>query len=283
MAANKLTFIEKHYMFGVSEFEGLWQMTFMDPFNKEAHMSVLVVAPNSDYNADDHKDKIIVSAGPRLTEVMQKLLYGIQFYPYEWDFTGKKIVSFGYDFETDYNGTALTTIDLTEIAFKEVNEYYNFSSPLQQEVIEDTDIITGKGVMSKVRIVLDKPKYVNRLEIDFFTEYPIELVSFMYREDANTDVFYEIPILKAVTTNHSVYLHFPNVYAKVFYIVIKQESYILLNGTNQPSAVDGELRNAIINSYYNTNPTPVALQDTAMNDYREDFSQAKMELDKQQR
>lgn len=201
-------------------------MTFMDPNNREQPISVYVIAPNSDYLEEDYKDKEIVEAGPRLTEVLQHLLYRIESYPFSWDFSGKKIVSYGYDFETDLSGTSMSYIDLTEIAHKEVNEYYNFFSPLETGVVGEEEKVNGKGIMAKLKITLNQPKNVNHLTIDYFTEYPIELLSLIYQSEQNGPL-YELPLSKAVQTTHSLVLHFPSVFAKIFYLIIKQETYTL--------------------------------------------------------
>ncbi|MGX5439894.1 hypothetical protein [Bacillus thuringiensis] len=310
-------YIEQHYSLSVSEFEGLWEMTFMHPYNRQEHFSIYLVAPNSDYEHAELDDRPIVEAGPRLTEVLKRLLYKIEYYPYSWDFAGKKIVSYGYDFETDFTGTSLTYIDLTEIALKEVNEFYNFFSALETDVVDETEKVSGKGVMAKLKITLDKPKTVNHLFIDFFTEYPIELLSLMYQVDQNEEsTTYEIPLSRAVQTNGSIYLHFSPVFAKTFYLIIKQESYTLLDQSkkeeevmkaelwNQASTrsqsiyesavgeyVDQlfssksgiQLHQEILDSYQNINVSHSSISSAPMNLYRSDFEQAKRSLDSQQR
>jgi hypothetical protein len=310
-------YIEQHFSFSVSEFEGLWEMTFMHPNNRQEHMSVYVVAPNSDYEHAELEDKPIVEAGPRLTDVLKHLLYKIEFYPYSWDFAGKKIVSYGYDFETDFNGTSLTYIDLTEIALKEVNEFYNFFSPLETDIVDETEKVSGKGVMAKLKITLDKPKTVNHLAIDFFTEYPLELLSLMYQVDQSKEAAtYEIPLSKAVQTNSSIYLHFSPVFAKTFYLIIKQESYTLLDeskteeksmqtelwqqaSTRSQSIYEAsvgeyieqlfssksgiQLHQEILDSYQNINTNLSEPSTNPMNAYRSDFERAKKAMDSQQR
>ncbi|PFK99788.1 hypothetical protein COJ01_17095 [Priestia megaterium] len=315
---NSVTYIEQQFSFSVSEFEGLWSMTFMHPYNREEHLSIYLVAPNSDY--DESKitdDKPIVEAGPRLTDFLNHLLYKIEYYPYTWDLAGKKIVSFGYDFECDYNGTSLTEIDFTEIAFKEVNEYYNFFSPLEADIVTPDETVSGKGVMAKLKITLDKPKYVNHLNIDYFTEYPIELLTLMYRADESSDAtIYEIPLSKAVQTNSSIHLHFSPVFAKTFYLIIKQESYTLLDGSKSEADISKEeiwkqastvsksmyeaavgdyisqlfatksavdLHQTIMDSYQNINKNLTDPSMEPMNEYRNDFNKIKTVLDSQQR
>lgn len=314
---TKPTYIEQHYSFSISSFEGLWEMTIMDPFNRQEHMSIYVVAPNSDYNAESITDKPIVEAGERLTDVLNHLLYQIEYYPYSWDFSGKKIVTYGYDFETDYNGSNLTEIDLTEIAYKEVNEYYNFFSPLETNAVSEAEKVSGKGVMAKLKITLNKAKHVNHLEIDYFTEYPIELMTLIYESEENNDAtFYEIPLSKAVQSSSSLHLHFTPAFAKTFYLIMKQESYTLSSQTqtqeelnqaelwNQASSVSQsiyketvsdymnqlfatqsaiQLHQEVLDSYKNTN-TPLA-EPTAdpLNAYRSDFNDIKTKLDSEQR
>lgn len=318
MAVVNPTYIEQHYSFSVSEFEGYWEMTFMHPYNRQEHVTVYVIAPNTnvDFASIDLTDKLVAEAGPRLTEVLNKLLYKIEYYPYSWDFSGKKIVSYGYDFETDYNGSSITYIDLTQIAEKEVNEFYNFFSPLEVDVVDETEKVSGKGVMAKLKITLNKAKYVNHLAIDFFTEYPIELLSLMYQEDTKESAAtYEIPLSEAVQTNSSVYLHFSPVFAKTFYLIIKQESYTLLNqvrtdeeitkaeawnvASDQSKAIYEQtvgqymeelfatksgiqLHQEVLDSYQNVSKTLSEPDTDPMNAYRSDFDEAKTILDREQ-
>lgn len=312
------TYIEQQLSFYVSEFEGLWEMTFRDPFSRENNVSIYVAAPNSDYdNTTSEQDKPIVKAGPRLSDFLNHLLYKIEYYPYTWDLAGKKLVTYGYDFETDYNGSNISEIDLTEIAFKEVNEYYNFFSPLETNVVNVSDKVSGKGVMVKLEITLDKPKNVNHLEIDFFTEYPIELLSLMYKVDQkDTAATYEIPLSKVVQTSGSIYLHFSSVFAKVFYLIIKQEAYTLIDKvkTKEESANEKlweqatvqsqqiyessvsdymselfatqsaiQLHQDILDSYKTVNRKIEEPSMDPLNEYRSDFNNVKSILDSEQR
>ncbi|MEX3713333.1 hypothetical protein ABFV99_13095 [Cytobacillus horneckiae] len=314
MVQAKKTYIEQHYTFSVSEFEGLWEMTFMHPFNREEHVSIYVVAPNSYYEHATLKDIPIVEAGPRLSEVLNNLLFKIEYYPYSWGLSGKKIVSYGYDFESDYTGTAITTIDLTAIAHKEVNEYFNFFSGLEVNVVNESETVSGKGVMSKLRLDLDRAKEVNDLSLDFFTEYPIELLSLMYQGTDGS--VYEIPLSKSVQTNSSIHLHFSPVTAKTFFLIIKQESYTLINAIKSneeisknelwlqasersqtlyqaavsdylddifPSQSGILLHQEIIDSYKNINSDVAEPSRNPLNPYRSDFDIAKAALDSEQR
>lgn len=224
------TYIEKHYNLSVSEFEGLWEMEFKDPFNGIENISVYIKAPNSIYQAENFRDKPIVDAGPRLSEVMKKLMHKIEAYPFIWGLSGEKIVSYGYDFETDYNGSSITYVDLTEIGLREVNSYYNFFSPLESSVVDEEDFVSGKGVLVKLDIDLEKQKYINHLAIDFFTEYPIKLNSLMYQEDTSPgSPFYEVPLSKMTESSGSIILHFSTVFAKKIRLIIQQESYTMTN------------------------------------------------------
>ena len=316
---SKYTYIEQHYAFSVSEFEGLWEMTFMHPFNREEHVSIYVVAPNSDsdYNSDNLKDLPIVKAGPRLTEIMEKLLYKIEFYPYAWDLNGKKIVSYGYDFESNYGVTdSISYIDLTEIAYKEVNEHYNFFSPLESSVVQEGEKVSGNGVMSKIKISFNRAKNVNHLAINYFTAYPIELVSLMYKEDENVDTLtHEIPLSKVVQTSRSIHLHFATVFAKTFYLIIKQSSYSIENTSYNEnkslnemlwntatersravfeSAVEEyaeqfvvtkpgiELHQEVLDTYKNISKTRSSNKIQSFDRYRDDFKTIKKSLDEQQ-
>lgn len=313
------TYIEQHYSLSVSEFEGLWEMTFMDPFNRENQVSIYIKAPNTDsfYDQGQLKSWPIAKPGPRLTEVMQRLLYQIESYPYAWELSGQKIVSYGYDFESDFNiGGNLTYIDLTEIAFKEVNEFYGFYSPLEAGIVQEGETVSGKGVMTKLMITLDRAKNVNHLAVDFFTGYPMELLSLMYKEDLlSSSPTYEIPLAEAVQSNDSLYIHFPPVYAKCFILILKQETYTV---SNQPYDQDKvmernlwnhasdkarslyetladeyledlfvtrsgiELHEEIMSAYKNTSKQSKSVSANAWNPYRENFNEIKGQLDQLQ-
>lgn len=313
----KPTFIEKHLSFSVSEFEGLWEMTFIHPFNKEEPVTVYVIAPNSDTDTDKYKDKTIVKAGPRLSDVLSKLIYQIESYPYSWDLAGKKIVSYGYDFESDFTADKITKIDLTEIAFQEVNEHYNFFSDLESRVVSSKEYVSSKGVIAKLKIEMDRPKYINHLAMDFFTEYPIRLMSLMYEENKNKQtIVHEIPLKKVVQSNNSIFLHFPIVYAKTFTLIINQESYVLgSRESNQkqlalnevwsyasasskymyentvveylneliPVKTGVELHQEVLDSYKTINKNYEPYSTTSMNEYREDFDTVKNKMDNEQR
>ncbi|UOE58054.1 hypothetical protein [Cytobacillus oceanisediminis] len=312
----KPTYIERHHSLHITEFEGLWEMTFMNPFNREEPVSIYIIGPNSYVdNQILKKDRPVVEAGPRLSEIMKHLLYRIERYPYSWDLSGKKLVSYGYDFETDFNGNAISALDLTEIAHKEVKEYFNFFSPLDVQPAEDEEKVSGKGVMAKLKITLDRPKSVNHLTVDFFTEYPIELLTLMYQSEQSGTI-YEIPLSKVMQTNHSATIHFPSVFAKTFFIIIKQESYTLIDqSTSEEQAMNAELWNQaslasrsmyetsvndyfnelmttqagiklhqeIIASYQNINKPNRVSDEQGMNRYGEDFEAIKTKLDSEQR
>lgn len=312
------TFVERHFNLSVSEFEGLWSMTFMHPFNETENISVYIIAPNSNYLEDDYDRRPIIKAGPRLSEVMTKLLHKIESYPYNWDFSGQKIVQYGYDFETDYRVSGLTYIDLTHIAHQEVNEYFNFFSPLETTIVSDDDILSGRGVMIKLKIELNKPKHINRVALDLFTEFPIKLVSLMYQEEKKDGApFYEIPMAKLMQSNNSVSLHFPTVFAKTFRLIIQQESYILesketnmahieavnlwnyatassremyestvsdyLDNLTMPTQSGIELHQAVIDSYHNSNKEDTRDINDELDPYRNDFTEAKYKMDQEQR
>lgn len=313
------TYIEQHYSLSVSEFEGLWEMTFMDPFNREQQVNIYIKAPNTDsfYDRGQLKDWPIVKPGERLAEVMERLLYQIESYPYSWDLSGQKIVSYGYDFESDFNiGGNLTYIDLTEIASKEVNEHYGFFSPLETGVVQEGEVVSGKGVMTKIMLTFNRAKTVNHLAIDFFTGYPMELLSLMYKEDAlPSSPTYEIPLAEAVQSNDSLYIHFKPVYAKCFILILKQETYAVSNRSSNEEDVMGrnlwnhasersrslyetavdeyldsmfvtrsgiELHEEIMNSYKNASKPIPSVSTNALNTYRENFKETKKQLDQLQ-
>lgn len=311
------TYIEQHYALSVANFEGLWEMTFKHPYNGQENVSIYLKAPNSNPQNTVRDSRPMVEAGPRLMEMLDHLLLKIESYPFTWDYSGKKIIPYGYDFESDYSGTSLSKIDLTEIAFREVIDHYNIFSPLEKGIVAAEDQISGKGVMARLDLILDKPKKVNHLAIDFFAEYPMDLLTVMYKEDQNaTSPTYEIPLDKVVQSNNLTYLHFSPVFAKVFYIIIRQESYTLQNGHkteeeaakeqlwNQASekskliyestvkdymselfsSVSGiQLHQEVLDSYKNASKAPDVQVESSMNGYRTDFNEAKKQMDSEQR
>lgn len=262
MVKSKYTYIEQHYFLSVSEFEGIWEMAFKSPFNSEERIHIYVVAPNSDYDSAKLKNYPIVTAGERLTDVFNKLLHRIEFYPFEWELSGEKLVSYGYDFVSDLtpDGT-IRSFDLTEIAYQAVNEYYNFFYTIDSLIVGEEEKLSGNGVMAKLKITFDRSKHVNHLAIDYFTEYPIQLISLMYQEDEGADAVIELPLSKIVQTSRSIHLHFPVVYAKTFYLVIEQESYYLQNQTT-----DSESQNKII-AWKQATERSLSLYGTAVDEY----------------
>lgn len=233
MAGNNsnFTYIEKHIELTITEYEGPWKILFLHPNKANAYITAYLRASRADFNEMDYTDAPIIDAGDRLKEVLDYITNQIEYYPHSWELTGQKIVPYGYDFEGVLNGDTISSLDLTDVAYEAVREHYNIFSPGSGTgIVDRSDTVSGKGVMVKLKIALDKPKYVNRLAIDFFTEYPMEILSFMYQtEEGETQPFYELSLSNVITTNSSLYLHFPRVYAKVFYIILKQETYTLLN------------------------------------------------------
>lgn len=233
---QRYTFIEKHLDLSLLAYEGLWRLIFMNPHKENDALTVYLKTPSADYKPEDYKDGQIVNIGPRLEEVLLFLEKQIEFYPYTWDLANQKIAKYGYDFESDLKGNVISRIDLTEIAYKVVQEHYNLFSPITgEDVIEEDEYVSGKGVMTKLKITLDKPKLLNHLAIDFFTEYPMEILSFMYQlEEGDTQPTYELSLTNVVQSISSLHLHFTPIQAKVFYLILKQETYTLLNeSTNQ--------------------------------------------------
>ena len=224
-------YVEKHISLTIQEYEGPWKILLLHPYEPNTYLSVYVCASRNDFDAEDYADAPIIDAGERLKTVLDYITNQIEYYPYSWDLSGENIVPYGYDFECTLSNDKIGSIDLTEVAYEAVCEYYNIFSPVSgTEVVDTLDIVSGKGVMAKLKIVLDKPKYINHLAIDFFAEYPMEILSFMYQtEEGNTQPFYELSLANVVTLNNALYLHFPRIYAKVFYIILKQETYSLLN------------------------------------------------------
>lgn len=161
-------------------------------------------------------------------------------------------MNFGYDFECNYNNGNVTSMDLTAVAYNAVCEHYNIFSPESgTDIVDESEMVSGKGVMAKLKITLNKPKYINHLSIDFFTEYPMEILSLMYQvEEGDTQPVYELSLSNVVYSNHSLYLHFPHIYAKVFYLILKQETYTLLNHIEdqQLKLREAEWVNASVNS-----------------------------------
>lgn len=229
--SSKLTYIEKHIELTITEYEGPWKILLLHPNKANTYLTVYLRASRSDFDKEDYVDAPIIDAGDRLKKVLDYITNQIERYPYSWDLAGQKIVPYGYDFESVLSGNEISSLDLTDVAHEAVCEHYNIFSPGSGTgIVDESDMVSGKGVMAKLKIVLDKPKYVNRLAIDFFTEYPMEILSFMYQtEEGETQPFYELSLSNVVATNSSLYLYFPRVYAKVFYIILKQETYTLLN------------------------------------------------------
>lgn len=228
---SNFTYIEKHIDLSINEYEGLWRILIMHPTNPDTYISAYLQTTNSDFDLDKYGDSVIIEAGERFKKVLDYIVNQIESYPFSWELAGQKIVPHGYDFECTLSNGKLNSIDLTEIAYQIVCEHYNIFSPNNgSEIVDESDSVSGKGVMTKLKITLDRPKYVNHLAIDFFTEYPIEILSFMYQiEEGDSQPFHELSLSNVVYTNSSLYLHFPRIYAKVFYVILKQETYTLIN------------------------------------------------------
>lgn len=230
------SYIERHISFGVDEFEGLWKLQFLHPFfagDSKRIVTVYVVPPNSSYVESEYKGIEVVEAGPNLIQTIAQLLPTIVKYPYRWELNGKKLDSFGYDFETSMTktGTTVGTIDLTEIAFAEVKRYYEFeeATMIPDIVIEDEQIIRD-GALVKLGIKLEKAQSANQISFDFFTSYPIEIASIMYQEDtAKHSATYEIPLDKVQISASSLSITFPSVFAKYFVIILAQTTYTVTN------------------------------------------------------
>ena len=233
--SSNMNYIEKHVSLTIQKYEGLWKIVLIHPYKPNTYLSAYVRDSQSDFDAKDYLDAPIVDAGERLKEVLDYITNQIEYYPYSWDLSGEKIVPYGYDFECTLSNDKIESLDLTDVAYEAVCEHYNIFSPTSGTgIANELDTISGKGVMAKLKIVLDKPKYINHLAIDFFTEYPMEILSFMYQiEEGDTQPFYELSLSNVVVLNNALYLHFPPIYAKVFYIVLKQETYTLLNYTEE--------------------------------------------------
>lgn len=230
-SSSQLTYIEKHIELSISAYGGPWKIVFFHPNQANTYLSVYLRASLADFDEANYSDAPIIDAGDRLKKVLDYITNQIESYPHSWGLTGQKIVPYGYDFECALDNSTVSSLDLTDVAYEAVCEYYNVFSPASgTDIVDESDTVSGKGVMAKLKIVLDKPKYINHLAIDFFTEYPMEILSFMYQtEEGDAQPFYELSLSNVVTTSSSLYLHFPRVYAKVFTIILKQETYTLLN------------------------------------------------------
>lgn len=309
-------YIEQHYALTLGMFEGYWAMTFKHPYNRQEAVSVYVKGPSSHEFNRPTDGKQIVEPGPRFAEVLSKLVPTIEAYPYRWALDGKKIVSYGYDFESDFNGENLNTIELTEIAFKQVLEDLKMFSPIEPGIVAEEDMVSGKGVMAKMKVTFDKPKRVNQLAIDYFTEYPMELMTLMYQEDEAKDAtLYEIPLQGLKQSNTSTYLHFEPVFAKVFQLIVRQETYSMINQSADEAAeqkvseweaasersrelyevaVDEYTRNLFVPrsgielheevmESYKTSNRQNRNTEGSLNRYRKDFKEKKKRLDIEQR
>lgn len=226
------SYIERHVSFGVDQFEGLWKLSFLHPFfyaDTKRVITVYIIPPNSDFEGAEYNGIEVVDAGPNLVQVMTKLLPMIQNYPYRWELEGKKLDTFGYDLTSGLqkNGENVSSIDFTDIAFAEINRYYDFAEAvaLPEVVTEEETIVRDAGLV-KLDIVLEKAQWANQISFDFFTSYPIEIASVIYQEDTmKYSASYELPLESVQSSASSVSILFPSVFAKKFTVVLAQPTY----------------------------------------------------------
>lgn len=230
------SYSERHVSFGVDVFQGLWKLQFLHPFfyaDTKRVVTVYVVPPNSDYKDQKYNGYEVVKAGPHLIEVMTQLIPMIRNYPYRWELEGTKLDSFGYDLisEMSSNSEAVNEIDFTDIAFAEIKRYYDFTEAIAlPEVVSEDEIVQRDGAMVKLEIDLEKAQWTNQVSFDFFTAYPIEIVSVMYQEDTlKYSAVYEIPLKTVQYSASSLSILFPSVFAKKFIIILAQSTYTVSN------------------------------------------------------
>ena len=228
------SYIERHLSFGVDEFEGLWRVQFLHPFfygNEKQYVTVYVVPSNSDYTDSEYNGYEVVDMGENMNKVIDQLLPRIEKYPYRWELEGKKLDAFGYDLVCGLvKGSSLVNnIDFTDIAFEEINRYYTFTEPAPlPDIVIETEEVEGKGAMTKIGVTLEKAQWVNQLSFDFFSEYPVQVLSAMYQEDTMKYApVYELDLGATTQSSSSLSFGFPSVFAKKFTFILCQSTYTI--------------------------------------------------------
>jgi hypothetical protein len=226
-----MSYIEKHLLFSVGGYEEPWKIQFLNPFNGEEKKAVTayVLAPNSHYSQSTYKGLSVLTPGPLLKKVMQELIPRIQSYPYEWEWSGKKIYRFGYDFETDMASPeeTPTVIELTSVAYRIVADFYEFDKTIVEDIIVNSeDKITCEGAAFKLEIELQRAQWISELSLDYFSDFPMKLISLVYQKDTNPySTVYEIPLDSIVVNRQTECLLFPRVFVKRLFLIIQQENY----------------------------------------------------------
>ena len=235
------SYIERGLSFGVDEFEDLWRVQFLHPYffgDTKQYLTVYVVPSNSDFVGDTYKGSEVVKAGSLMMQVIDQLLPRIEKYPYRWELEGKKLDPFGYDLVCGMvkGGNKVLDLDFTDIAFQEVSRYYSFTDPTPKpDIVTETEEVDGDGAMVKLQVTLEKAQWVNKVAFDFFTEYPVQVLSLMYQEDTRKYApVYEIALEKTALSSSSLSFHFPSVFAKRFTVIIQQPTYTIGRGMVLP-------------------------------------------------
>jgi hypothetical protein len=226
-----MSYIEKHLLFSVNGYEEPWKIQFYNPFNGEDKKAVVayVLAPNSRNITSQYNGSPVLTPGPLLTKVMKELIPRIQSYPYEWEWSGKKIYQYGFDFITDMSSidSIPTTIELTDIAYHVIAEFYELDKETSQTtIVNSDDKITVNGVAVKLQIELQRAQWINQLSLDYFSDFPMKLVSLIYQKDTNPySTIYEIPLDSIIVNRQTECILFPKAFMKRVFLIVQQEHY----------------------------------------------------------
>lgn len=240
------SYIDRHISFGVDEFEGLWKLQFLHPFfftGTKRVVTVYLVPPNSDFKGSTYNGYEVVHGGPHIMELIGQLLPMIQHYPYRWELEGKKLDVFGYDLVSGMTKTseAVGSIDFTDIAFAEINRYYNFVEAMTlPKVVVEGEKVQRDAAMVKLDVVLEKAQWTNQISFNYYTSHPIEIVSIVYQESTmKYSAAYEIALDTITIENvSSVSILFPSVFAKKFTVVFAQPTYTIENISAESNLYD---------------------------------------------
>lgn len=225
------TYVEYAVSFGVQEFEGLWKIQYLHPFDANKKLEAWVPFREKTDLIGKEVDGIqVATPGPRLLQVMEWCYGRINRYPYYWPQEGRPIDKFGYDFEVKLSEEKTSDIELTEVAFEILEGELGQQPPSigdNPEVDIETDVLRGGGVLVKLAIELDYAQPISELNLAPFTKYPMSIEALLYEED--TETYHpkkEIPLSDSQKRGRtqSIHLQFPVVTAKRLTLVIRQEN-----------------------------------------------------------
>jgi len=230
-------YVEYALSFGVQQFEGLWKIQYLHPYDASLKVEAWVPMTKDDERiGDEIADIVVARPGDKLAEVMGWLYDKITRYPYYWPKEGTYVDKFGYDFEVEINDNNVTSnVEISKIAYDILKEELNIQPPSvidNPEIELGTQTIPGGGVLIKLLVTLDHSQSVSELNIAPFTKYPMELVSLMYEEDIETyHPLKELVLPEQNTesknfqqTTESIRFQFPLVIAKRFTIILRQQN-----------------------------------------------------------